>query len=127
MRIGSDNNFFSITKVEAQDPYSPYQVEAVINAPEFNFAGVHERVILAIPDSISAELAEFESLKSNLLDIRLAEGGWLRFKRNIRGTIIFHYRLCRWQLGTAFEGEIIVEGEFAAGLCRDLRSLLVPA
>jgi len=124
MRIGLENNFFSITKIDPQGPDSAYLVEAAAAGEGFQVRGVHETVTLPISPSVLAEFADFESLKNSLLELRLSEGGWLRLNRNIRGTIVCHYRLCRWQLGAAFEGEIIVDGEFATALCRELKSLL---
>ena len=124
MRIGRENSCFSITKIDPQDPYSAYRVEAAAAGEGFQVRGIHEVVTLPSSPSVLAEFADFESRKNNLLELRISEGGWLRFKRNIRGTIVFHYRLCRWQLGAAFEGEIIVDGEFATDLCRELKSLL---
>lgn len=124
MRIGRDDNFLVIEKVEPWEPGSAWRVEAVITGAGCRFAAVHSKVTIETSVESLAEAGGFLDLSEHRLDLRLSEGGWLRLKRNSKGCIIVHYRLVRWEMWAAMEGEILVEREHTAEFCRELKALL---
>ncbi|HWX18445.1 MAG TPA: hypothetical protein VN578_00940 [Candidatus Binatia bacterium] len=126
MRIGCNDNFLAIEKVEPWEPGSPCRVEAVITGAGCRFTAVHNKVLIEPSGDMLEQAAGFLNLSEHRLDLQLSEGGWLRLKRNSKGCIIVHYRLVRWDMWAAMEGEILVGRESAEEFCRELKALLSP-
>jgi hypothetical protein len=124
MRIGRDDNFLSIEAAPLEGGYACCRVEAVATSSDARFTAFHDRLMLDSSDETLRRFADFESLKSEQTEIPLTEGGWLRFHRGTRGAITVRYRIGGWKATTAMEGELVVEGEFAGGFCREFGALL---
>jgi len=124
MRIGRDDNFFSIEKLDPDDPYSPWRVEAVATGAGQRFSTVHDRVILHTSEQAVQQFADFEALRTQRVEVALTEGGWLRLERDARGYITGHYRVAGSRARAVLEGEVTVEGEFAGSFCRQFGALL---
>jgi hypothetical protein len=124
MRIGTDNNFLSLERVEPDDPHSPWRVEAVASASGQRFTAAHDRVMLDASEKTIQQLAEFESLQAQGVEVVLTEGGWVRLERDAHGAVSVSYRLASWKGHAVLKGELIVDGEFAGACCRELAALL---
>jgi hypothetical protein len=124
MRIGRDDNFLSLERVEPDDPHSPWRVEAVATAKGQRFSAAHDRVMLDTSEETIQKFAEFESLATQRVEVRLTEGGWVRLERDAHGAITVSYRLASWKGHAVLKGEVVVEGEFAGACCRELAALL---
>src|SRR5438093_1517300 len=124
MRIGRDDNRLSIERREPNDPYSPWRIEADATGAGERFSMVHDHAMLDTSERTLQQLADFEALKSQRVEISLSEGGWLRLERDTRGSITVYYRLASWSVRAVLKGEVVVEGEFAGGICRELAALL---
>jgi hypothetical protein len=124
MRIGQDDNFLSIESVPLEGGYAACRVEAVASASGRRFTASHDRLMLDSSDATVQRLADFESLKTEQIEIPFTETGWLRFQRDARGYITVRYRIAGWKAPAAMEGELIVEGEFAGRFCREIGALL---
>jgi hypothetical protein len=124
MRIGRDDNFLSLERVEPNDPHSTWRVEAVATAKGQRFTAVHDRVMLDTSEETIQQFAEFESLATQRVEVRLTEGGWVRLERDTRGAVTVSYRLASWKGHAVLKGEAIVDGEFAGACCRELAALL---
>jgi hypothetical protein len=75
-------------------------------------------------DATIQRLADFESLKTEQIEIPFSESGWLRFQRDSHGHITVRYRIGGWKASAAMEGEVVVGGEFAGRFCREFGALL---
>ncbi len=124
MRIRQDRAFLLIERRDPRDRNSPCRAEAASAAPGCEFSAVCEEISFDASAEALAQFADFQTLKSQRLEIKLSEGGWLRLRRDGSGALVVHYRLGRWDLGAAAEGEIAVPSDAAAGLCRELGSLI---
>jgi hypothetical protein len=124
MRVGRDDNFLSIERIQPGDPHSPWRIEAVATSKAQRFSAVHERVILENSLTTAQQFAVFEALKTQKVEIPLTEGGWLRLERDARGYITVCYRISCWNLGAVLKGKVTVEGEFAGSFCREFAVLL---
>jgi hypothetical protein len=124
MRIGRDDNFLSIESAPLEGGFACCRVEAIATSSGARFTAVHDRLMLDSSDETLSRFADFESLKSEQMEIPLTEGGWLRLHRDTRGSIRVRYRIGGWKATTAMEGALVVEGEFAGGFCREFGALL---
>ena len=124
MRIGRDNNFLAIERVDAGEPDCACRMEAVITGPGGCFSAVHGNIVVDTSEATTQQAEAFLEVTEHRLDLPLSEGGWLRMKRNSKGCIIVHYRLVRWEMWAAMEGEILVERESASDFCNELKALL---
>ena len=124
MRIGQDDNFLSIELSPLDGGYSAFRAEAVATASGRRFTASHDRLMMDTDEATLQRFSDFETLKSEQMEIPLTEGGWLRFQRDSHGYITLRYRIGGWKASAALEGEVVVEGEFAGGFCRDFGALL---
>jgi len=124
VRIGQDDNFLSIEARPPEGGYAACRVEAVASASGRRFTALHDRVMLDSTEAITRQFADFEELKSEHVEVPFTEGGWLRLVRDARGYITVRYRIGGWKASAAMEGELLGEGEFAGGFCRDFGVLL---
>ncbi|MBA4149611.1 MAG: hypothetical protein H0X66_15985 [Verrucomicrobia bacterium] len=124
MRIGQDDNFFSIESIPRQGGYASCRVEAVASASGRRFTASHDRLMLDSSDTTIQRFTEFESLRSEQIEIPFTEAGWLRLQRDARGCITVRYRIGGWTASAAMEGELVVEGEFAGSFCSEFGALL---
>ena len=124
MRIGQDNNFLCIESSPLEGGYSAFRAEAVATASGRRFTASHDRLMMDSDEATLRRFADFESLKSEQIEIPFTEGGWLRFQRDPHGYIAVRYRISGWKASAAMEGEVVVEGEFAGSFCREFGALL---
>jgi hypothetical protein len=75
-------------------------------------------------DATMQRLADFETFKTEQIEIGFTESGWLRFLRGSHGQITVHYRIGDLKASAAMEGKVVVEGEFAGRFCREFGALL---
>lgn len=124
MRIGHDENFLSLDLSSSDGGYSAFRAEAVATASGRVFTASHDPLLMSAAGVTLQRFADFESLKSEQMEIRISEGGWLRFQRDARGSIMVKFRICSWKASAAMEGAVMVEGEFVGGFCREFGALL---
>lgn len=124
MHIGQDDNFLCIESSPLEGGYAACRVEAVASASGRRFTASHDRLMLDSSDATIRRLADFESLKTEQIEIPFTESGWLRFQRDSHGHIAVRYRIGGWKASAAMEGEVLVEGEFAGRFCREFGALL---
>jgi len=123
MRIGHDDNFLCIERV-SQTPCPIWRLEARALGAGWMFAAMYDRVLVTASDEALKDAAAFTELKVQRVEVELSEGGWLRFRRDVRGYILLQYRVGRLKEGAAIEGEIVLEVEPAKAFCQDLHSIL---
>src|SRR3954447_22858759 len=109
MRIGHDDNFLSIESTPLEGDYAACRVKVVASASGRRFTASHDRLMLDSSDETRQRLADFESLKTEQLEIPFTESGWLRFQRDSHGYITVRYRIGGWKASAAMEGEVVVE------------------
>ena len=124
MRIGQDNNFLSIELSPLDGGYTAFRAEAIATASGRKFTASHDRLLMDTDDGTRQRFSDFESLKSEQVEIPFTEGGWLRLQRDSHGHIAVRYRIGGWKASAAMEGEVIIDGEFAGGFCRQFGALL---
>jgi len=124
MRIGQDDNFLCIESSPLEGGYAACRVEAVASASGRRFTASHDRLMLDSSDAMMQRLADFESFKTEQIEIPFTESGWLRVQRDSHGHITVGYRIGGWKASAAMEGEVVVDGEFAGGFCREFGALL---
>jgi hypothetical protein len=125
MRIGQhDDNYLLIESDSGVVDYPPLRVAAVATASGRRFTASHDRLLMASDEATIQRFAQFEDLKSEEVEITLSESGWIRLQRDSHGWITVRYRIGGWKASAAMEGEVIVEGEFAGGFCREFGRLL---
>ena len=124
MRIGQDDNFLSIDVSPLEGGYSAFRAEAVATASGRRFTASHDRLMMETDEATLRRFADFESLKSEQIEIPFTEDGWLRLQRDSHGYITVRYRIGSWKASAVMEGEVVVEGEFAASFCREFGALL---
>ena len=124
MRIGQEKGYLLIERREPSDGGSPCRAEAAAVGPGCRFTAVCEELSLDTSAEARHQFSLFEGLRARRVEIKLSDGGWLRLRRAGSGALVVHYRLGRWGLGAAAEGEVAVAGESARDFCRELGSLL---
>jgi hypothetical protein len=123
MRIGHDDNFLSIQKI-GQTPYPVWRLEASAQGVGWILAAMYDRVLVHASQEALKEMAGFADLKLQCVEIELSEGGWIRFRRDVRGYILVRYRVGRLNAGAALEGEIVLDAEPAEAFCKELLTIL---
>lgn len=124
MRIGTENNSLAIELNPLDGGYTAFRAEAVATASGRRFTACHDRLILDSDAITLQRCADFETLESHQVEIRLSEGGWIRLQRTSHGQIIVRYRIAASATAAAMEGEVVVDGEYANAFCRDFNTLL---
>jgi hypothetical protein len=131
VRYGSEANFLTIHPNSSPDPYDQrVKIEAVATSGGRRFSAVNDRIVAFSSEETNLRFADFADLKISEFELRISEGGWLRFKRDLRGYVTVRYRVCGDILAgmesflAAMEGEVIVEGEYTNQLYRDILALL---
>jgi hypothetical protein len=124
MRIGQDDNFLTVERLDSDASFSAYRVAAVAKGSHTEFRCCHDAVVFDTSEKSSQLLADFQELKVHSIDLPISEGGWLRLCRGAHGQIAVRYRVGHWRLAAALEGEVLVDGEFANRFCAELRTLL---
>jgi hypothetical protein len=71
MRIGSDNNFLSVERVEQEAPAITWRIAAAIGSPGWWAAAMHERVKLDSTPEAAARGADFAAGATQRLELRL--------------------------------------------------------
>jgi len=123
MRIGHNNNSLTVEKI-GKDLGPLWRVEAMVIGAGWMFAAMHDRLLVNTTAQSAEEIAGFVGLRTRHFELELAEGGWLRLKRDPRGHILIRYRICRLEAGAALEGEVVLEGDSADSFCSQLSALL---
>jgi hypothetical protein len=124
MRIGQDDNYLTVERLDPEASFSAYRVEAVTRGSQSEFRCCHDAVVFDTSEKSSRLLADFQELKLHSIELPISEGGWIRVGRDAHGQITVHYRVAHWRLAAALEGQILVDGEFANRFCTELRLLL---
>ena len=127
MRIGDDQDYLLIEKVDSGDPHSGFRIEGKAKASRAEFSGMNDCVHFDITDDLSRGLDEFEALRQKDLDVMMTEGCNLRLSRDAHGNILVHYRIAHWKLGreVGLDGVAQVDGESGQRFCRDFRKLVL--
>ncbi len=123
MRIGSDDSFLSVEKVEADGSTVIWRILASVAGPGC-IAAVHSQARVETTDEIVRRAVDFAAHRLHRFDLTLSEGGWLRLKRVPSGRTLVRYRVGQVKAGAALEGELHLEGEPAEACSRELRELL---
>ena len=124
MQIGDDHDFLRLERRDMADPYSAFRAEAKSGSDGYQFSVQHDGVLVDTSETTMTSLLQFENLAVNRFELALSENGWIRVERDSRGHLTVYYRITRWKLAVAMEGEVYVQGECANQFCRELRALL---
>ena len=124
MRIGSDNSSISLKKVSQEGSATVWRIEATTSGAGWKFAVFHDRIGLHAAGETRQAVADFSSHRLQRLEVTLSEGGWLRVKRVPAGYVLVRYRVGQLSIGSAVEGEVILEPEAGETFCRRLGALL---
>jgi hypothetical protein len=124
MRIGKGDSYLSIESSPLEGGYPAFRAQAVASALDQRFTASHDCLMMDTNEATRQRFADFESLKTQQLEIVFAEDGWFRCERNSRGYIKVRYRIGGGKASAGMEGELAVEGQFAGTFCRDLGALL---
>ena len=123
MRIGSDDSFLSLEKVEQIGATVTWRIAAAV-AGVGCFAAVHGRTKVRTTEETLGQIANFKARRIQQFELMLSQGGWLRLGRDPKGRTLVRYRLGQLSAGAALEGKLRLEGESAKAFCRELRELL---
>ncbi len=124
MRVGSDDNWICIERVEPPETVSAYRFTAAATGFGWRFAASGEQVLLCVSNGIVDDFIDFAALKSHRIELALSDGGWLLIRRNIKGFLILRYRVGCRNVGAALQGELMVEPEAAQAFYNDFKALL---
>lgn len=124
MRLRQDSAFLVIESGEAGPSGSRCRAEAGVAIDGCQVAARFEPIGLDTSAEALDQFGAFAARKRARVEIKLSEGGWLRLSRDSRDGVRVHYRLSRWDVGAAAEGEIAIAPDAAESLCRELGSLL---
>ena len=125
MQIGTDDNFLCIESSPLEGGYPAFRIEAVATASGGRFTASHDELIMNTDEGTLRRFADFESLKSEQIEIPITEGGWLRLQRDSPGYIKVRYRIGGWKASAAMEGEVVIDGEYASRFCREFGAFLL--
>ena len=123
MRIGTDNSYLSLERVEHSGSGVVWQVVAAV-AHDGCLAAVHGRPRVHTTNQTPAKIADFAARRAQRFELRFSQGGWLRVKRGSGGCTLVRYRLAQWGAGASLEGRVRLERGSTAAFCRELRGLL---
>jgi hypothetical protein len=123
MRIGTDDSFLSLERVEQVGPTVVWRIAAAV-AGAGCFAAVHGRTKVHTTDDTLGRVANFTAHRVQKVELMLSRGGWLRIKRDPNGGTLVRYRLGQLTAGASLEGKVYLEGESAKAFCRELGGLL---
>jgi hypothetical protein len=123
MRIGSDDSFLSLERVEQESKTVVWRVAAAVTSVGC-IAAVQGRAKVHTTDETPERIARFKANQVRQFELMLSQGGWLRIKRDPKGRTLVRYRLGQLSAGAALEGKLRLEGESAKAFCRELRELL---
>jgi hypothetical protein len=123
MRIGSDDRFLSLERVQQEGKTIVWRVAAAITGVGC-IAAVQGRARVQPTDEIPERMARFRTNRVQQFEVTLSQGGWLRLKRDPKGRTLVRYRLGQLSAGAALEGKLRLEGKTAKAFCRELGELL---
>ena len=123
MRIGSDDTFLILERVERRGLAPKWRVAAATGDLDCWFAAMHHGVEAANGEDMADRLAEFIAGKTDRVEITLSQGGWIRLRRHPSGSLLVRYRVAQANSGAALEGEVNVESKAAQNVCRQLAGL----
>jgi hypothetical protein len=124
LRLGQGDTFLAIEREPGGVKGPQYRAEAGVRAPGCDLTAVYEGITFDCSAEAREQFIAFTAGRTTHLELKLSDGGWLRLRHNPDSGILVHYRLSRWDLGVAAEGEIAVNGDAAENLCRELGQLL---
>ena len=124
MRIGSDDNWICIERVQPAQPASVCRFTAVATGAGWRFAATGEQVLVYVSNETMDDIGDFTALKIHQIELGLSDGGWLLIKRHIKGFILVRYRATCRSVGASLQAEIVLEAEAAKAFCNDLSELL---
>ena len=112
VHLGAPKNFLRIRPTLIDGSFLIVTIEAVATAPGCRFSALNDNVVIAdSSETTMQKFADFADLKMAEFELRISAGGWLRFKRNLRGALTVRYRI-GGPGDLSMEGEVIVEGEY---------------
>jgi len=123
MRIGSDDSFLSLERVEQEGPTLVWRIQAAIVGAGC-IAAVCRRAKVAITDGTLERMADFSAHRVQQFKVILSHGGWLRVKREPRGRTLVRYRVGRLSSGATLEGKVRLKGKAGEVFCREVEGLL---
>jgi hypothetical protein len=123
MRIGSDDSFLSLEKVEQIGATVTWRIAAAI-AGVGCFAAVHGRTKVRTTEETLGQIANFKARRIQQFELMLSQGGWLRLGRDPKGRTLVRYRVGQVRAGASLEGKVRLEDDSADVFCRELRGLL---
>src|SRR5512138_2623758 len=95
MRIGSDQNFLVIERVDGNISECGWRLEAAVSGLGWSFAVTDEKLSVDTCRETLQQINDFADLKLHRIQINLSEGGWLRVKRDPQGQVLVRYRVNR--------------------------------
>ena len=120
MKIGHDENFLCIERVDKDDPYSGYAISARCEYDDSIFSGSNGAVHFDQTPEAKADFREFEALNLKETRLDLTENCFLQLTRLSRGDIQIDFQICRYRLDAKFVGRIELEGEYCSRFLKDL-------
>lgn len=124
MRIGSDDNYFSVERLGADGALATWRIEAAVGHEGWHSVGVSDDVQVSVSDETRVHLTDFEADKIRRFETHFMGGGWLRLKRDLSGSVLLRYRVVQVSVGAALEGAILLKREDAEQFCRQLKGLI---
>jgi len=123
MRIGSDDSFLSLERVEQEGKTIVWRVAAAVTGVGC-IAAVQGRARVLPTDETTERMARFKAKRAQQFEVALSQGGWLRLKRDPKGRTLVRYRLGQLSASAALEGKLSLEGKSAKAFCHELGELL---
>ena len=123
MRIGSDDSFLSLERVEREGKTVVWRVAAAVTGVGC-IAAVHGRAKVHTTDETPDRIANFKANRVQQFELMLSQGGWLRIRRDPKGRTLVRYRLGQLSAGAALEGRLHLDGKSAKAFCHELGELL---
>ena len=120
MRIGHDENYLIIERVDEADPYSGFSIQAMCGYDDAKFSGSNGTVHFDQAENAKESFEEFKNLQRSETRIELTEGCSLVIHRLSRGDLKVGFRIRRYRLDATLDGHVIVSGEDTTEFLRDL-------
>ena len=126
MKIGTEEHFLRIERLDPQDPYSCFLMEAKTTDSCAAFYGFCDSILFPNDRAVRASLRKFGALKIDSVEFPVSGGDRLHLSRDSHGNILVGYRIVYWKRGpeTGIDGVVHVDGEHSQKFIRDLIELL---
>lgn len=120
MKIGHDENYFSIERRDESDPYASFSISARCGYGDSIFVGSNGAVLFDQTEEARQSFADFAALSRNETRINLTEGCYLALIRQSRGDIDVEFQIRRYRFDAALKGRVTVAGEDSTGFLHEL-------